>query len=85
MIDNLESAELNDFKEVIIQLTRAENDLEPDSRLKTELLQQFKKIETNDTKQTSKRTTSFFEILLSQSSGGSFGIVWFRNNALFYK
>ena len=77
MIDNLESAELNDFKEVIIQLTRAENDLEPDSRLKTELLQQFKKIETNDTKQTSKRTTSFFEILLSQSSGGSFGIVWF--------
>ena len=44
MIDNLESAELNDFKEVIIQLTRAENDVEPDSQLKTELLQQFKKV-----------------------------------------
>ena len=43
LVDNLESTELNDFKEIIIQLTEANDDLEPDSRLKTELLQQFNK------------------------------------------
>jgi len=43
LVENLESTELNDFKEIIIQLTEANDDLEPDSRLKTELLQQFNK------------------------------------------
>ena len=43
LVDNLESTELNDFKEIIIQLTEANDDLEPDSRLKTELIQQFNK------------------------------------------
>ena len=43
LVDNLESTELNDFKEIIIQLTEANDDLEPDSRLKMELLQQFNK------------------------------------------
>tara|TARA_B110000046_G_scaffold157892_1_gene169539 strand:+ start:14824 stop:15246 length:423 start_codon:yes stop_codon:yes gene_type:complete len=62
LIDNLESVELNDFKEVIIQLTRAENDVEPDSRLKTELLQQFKK-----TKQTTQNKPATEQSVSSKS------------------
>jgi hypothetical protein len=53
LIDNLESTELSDFKEIIIQLTQAENDVEPEDRLKTELLQHFKK-----TKQSKQNITA---------------------------
>ena len=74
LIDNLESTELNDFKEIIIQLTQAENDVEPEGRLKTELLQQFKKTKQNDTATEQKASSRFYFLKVAAAVLVLFGL-----------